>query len=206
MWARAYNKQDLNCEFYDFSEIYSGKDSRGVPWRDRPSFVGSNIIDSGRLTEMTDADLVEGTLREMEEFFTDVRQAKVLHSAVNRVPMAIHRPVVGTEKLRPDQASPVAGLYFGGCWTNTEFPGSMESAARSGFLAADKLSERNGVDTHGGAAQPYTQLPLLGKLVGKLNALPSPIMQLLKTTLSWLTPPFFAVMQRFSREPTRSKL
>merc|ERR1719362_2318726 len=47
MWARTYRKGDLNCEFYDFSEIYTGKDSRGTPWRDRPSFVGSNIIDSG---------------------------------------------------------------------------------------------------------------------------------------------------------------
>jgi len=206
MWARTYNKKDLNCEFYDFSEIYTGKDSKGVNWRDRPSFVGSNIIDSGRLSEMSDAELVEGTLREMEEFFTDVRQAKVLHSAVNRVPMAIHRPVVGTERLRPHQVSPVSGLYFGGCWTFTEFPGSMESAARSGFLAADRLSERNGLDIQGGAAKPYTKLPLAGQLVGKLNALPSPLMQLLKVTLSWLTPPFFAVMQRMSNGASQSKL
>ena len=27
MWARTYNKNDLNCEFYDFSEIYPGKES-----------------------------------------------------------------------------------------------------------------------------------------------------------------------------------
>merc|ERR1712232_466226 len=51
MWARTYSKDDLNCEFYDFSEIYTGSDIHGKPWKERPSFVGSNIIDAGRLPE-----------------------------------------------------------------------------------------------------------------------------------------------------------
>merc|ERR1719401_2069947 len=66
MWARTYSKKDLNCEFYDFSEIYSGSDSRGMLWKDRPSFVGSNIIDADRLKEMSDEEIVEGTLNEMQ--------------------------------------------------------------------------------------------------------------------------------------------
>merc|ERR1740117_2648407 len=79
MWARTYDKKDLNCEFYDFSEIYSGNDAKGVCWRDRPSFVGSNIIDAGRVGEMSDEQILAGTLAEMEEFFAeDVRDAKVL--------------------------------------------------------------------------------------------------------------------------------
>merc|ERR1719161_966357 len=124
MWARTYNKKDLNCEFYDFSEIYTGKDLQGVPWKERHSFIGSNIIDTERLSDLSDQDIVEGTLRELEEFYVDIRQAKVLHSMINRIPMAIHRPVVGTERLRPDQVSPVPDLYFGGCWTKTGFPSS----------------------------------------------------------------------------------
>ena len=139
MWARTYNKEDLNCEFYDFSEIYPGTDKDGKLWKDRPSFIGSNIIDSGRLEDMTDDEVVQRTLREIQETFPVATSAKVLHSVVNRIPMAIHRPVVGTEKLRPDQQSPVKDFYISGCWTRTEFPCSMESAARSGFLAADKL-------------------------------------------------------------------
>lgn len=169
MWARTYDKDDLNCEFYDFSEIYTGTDSRGKLWKDRDSFIGSNIIDSGRLAESTDEELVEGTLKELRERFPLVKEAKVVHSVVNRVPMAIHRPVVGTEKLRPDQASPVAGLFFGGCWTRTEFPASMESAARGGFLAADKLLEASG--KQGGAAVPYGEIALSARMVGALDVL-----------------------------------
>mmetsp|Transcript_53258 Transcript_53258/g.158818 ORF Transcript_53258/g.158818 Transcript_53258/m.158818 type:complete len:514 (-) Transcript_53258:130-1671(-) len=169
MWARTYDRNDLNCEFYDFSEIYTGVDSRGASWRDRPSFVGSNIIDAGRLGALSDEEVVQGTLQEMGEHFPGVREAAVLHSVVNRVPMAIHRPVAGTEKLRPDQASPVEGLYFAGCWTRTHFPSSMESAARAGFLAAERLLERQGVRE--AFAVPYGEIALSARLVGKLDAI-----------------------------------
>mmetsp|Transcript_105120 Transcript_105120/g.307205 ORF Transcript_105120/g.307205 Transcript_105120/m.307205 type:complete len:523 (-) Transcript_105120:249-1817(-) len=206
MWARTYNKKDLNCEFYDFSEIYSGSDAKGVSWRSRPSFVGSNVIDSARVGEMSDEDLLEGTLREMEEFFTDVRQAKVVHWRVNRVPMAIHRPVVGTECLRPDQASPVAGLYFGGCWTRTLFPGSMESAARGGFLAAERLLERRGMGKEGDISLAYTETPLVGRLIGKLEYFPL-LQRMLFGTLSVCTPPFFGVVSRMmGNTPPQSRL
>mmetsp|Transcript_9904 Transcript_9904/g.21007 ORF Transcript_9904/g.21007 Transcript_9904/m.21007 type:complete len:525 (-) Transcript_9904:104-1678(-) len=170
MWARVSNKEDLNCEFYDFSEIYTGNDSNGIPWRERPSFVGSNIIDAGRLDEMSDEALVEGTLREIRDQFEDAKDAEVVHSVVNRVPMAIHRPVVGTERIRPDQRSPVPGLYLAGCWTRTDFPGSMESAARSGFLAAEKLLESQGMAV-GPVAIPYGEIALGSRLVGRLDFL-----------------------------------
>eukprot|EP00931_Biecheleriopsis_adriatica_P063555 TRINITY_DN3850_c0_g1_i1.p1 TRINITY_DN3850_c0_g1~~TRINITY_DN3850_c0_g1_i1.p1 ORF type:complete len:532 (+),score=86.93 TRINITY_DN3850_c0_g1_i1:37-1596(+) len=169
MWARITNEGDLNCEFYDFSEIYTGTDSRGTLWKDRPSFVGSNIIDSGRLGDPSDEEIVEGTLRELRERFPEVEKAKVVHSVVNRVPMAIHRPVVGTEKLRPEQASPVPGLYLAGCWTKTEFPASMESAARGGYLAADRLLEANGQASS--AAVPYGNISLSARMVGALDVL-----------------------------------
>lgn len=193
MWARTYNGKDLNCEFYDFSEIYTGKDSRGTPWKSRPSFVGSNIIDAGRVPEMSDEDLVQGTLRELGERFKAVREAKVLHTVVNRIPMAIHRPVVGTERLRPDQASPVRNLYFGGCWTRTNFPGSMESAARGGFLAAERLLERNG--QAGPVAIPYPDIALTARLVGKFEALRPALLD-----------PMFRAMQRLAGGIPRSRL
>jgi len=195
MWARTYDEKDLNCEFYDFSEIYTGTDSKGTPWRERPSFVGSNIIDSGRLSDMSDEELVEGTLREMEEFYTDIRQAKVVHSVVNRVPMAIVRTVAGTEAKRPDQKSPVPGLYFGGCWTKTGFPYSMESATRGGFLAAEKLlAEHRQPDK---VAIDYPELGAASRAVGLMDSLRPALID-----------PFFKLLIRLSggTTPMHSKL
>lgn len=158
MWARTYNKDDLNCEFYDFSEIYPGSDRSGKPWKQRPSLIGSNIIDSGRLADMTDDEVIERTLREIQESFPLALEAKVLHTVVNRVPMAIHRPVVGTEKLRPEQRSSVRDFYIAGCWTKTDFPCSMESAARSGYLAADKLLQLRGRESRSASSVAHSML------------------------------------------------
>lgn len=158
MWARTYNKDDLNCEFYDFSEIYPGSDGSGKPWKQRPSLIGSNIIDSGRLADMTDDEVIERTLREIQESFPLALEAKVLHTVVNRVPMAIHRPVVGTEKLRPEQRSSVRDFYIAGCWTKTDFPCSMESAARSGYLAADKLLQLRGRESRSASSVAHCML------------------------------------------------
>jgi len=169
MWARTYNKEDLNCEFYDFSQIYPGTDRSGRPWKERPSLIGSNIIDSGRLKNMTDDEVVEKTLQEIQETFPLALEAKIVHTVVNRVPMAIHRPVVGTEKLRPDQLSPVKDFYISGCWTRTDFPCSMESAARSGHLAADKLLQQSGRDSESAIA--YPPISLSARLLGALDIL-----------------------------------
>jgi len=194
MWARTYAKGDLNCEFYDFTEIYTGADSRGMPWKDRPSFIGSNIIDAGRLSDMSDEDLVRRTLAELRESFPDAAGAEVVHSVVNRVPMAIHRPVAGTERLRPEQASPVRGLFLAGCWTRTGFPSSMESAARAGFLAAERLLERAGLPPEA-LAVPYGDIALSARLVGKLDALRPAVLA-----------PLFRALERLSTPAERSRL
>lgn len=193
MWARISDDKNLNCEFYDFSEIYTGLDSKGVEWKKRPSFIGSNIIDSGRLTEMTDDQIVKATIGELSEFLAEVKEAKVLHSVVNRVPMAIHRPVAGTERLRPDQRSQIPGLYFAGCWTKTQFPSSMEAAARSGFMAAERLLETQGITAE--IAISYPQMELGARMLGKLDIL---------RPMVWS--PFFRGLSRLSGGSHVSKL
>lgn len=46
--------------------------------------------------------------------------------------------------LRPGNATPVPGLWLAGDWTATAVPCSMESAARSGALAAEGVAARLG--------------------------------------------------------------
>jgi len=40
------------------------------------------------------------------------------------------------ERGRPAQATGIPGLYLAGDWTRTDWPSTMEGAARSGRLAA----------------------------------------------------------------------
>jgi len=131
-WARAYKQGDLNSDFYDFSNIYRG-------WEDRPSLIGSNIIFSSRLGEMSDEEILAGTLGEIAEFIPEVTEAKVVHSVLNRIPMAVTCPFPGSERRRAPARSPISNLVLAGDWTRTGLPASMESAARSGWIAAEHV-------------------------------------------------------------------
>ena len=51
-WARRYDPTDLNCDFYDMSNINAG-------WKDRPSVITSNIIWSHR-TDGLDSTVTSG--------------------------------------------------------------------------------------------------------------------------------------------------
>ncbi|MDB4993001.1 MAG: amine oxidase [Myxococcaceae bacterium] len=133
-WARAFREQDLNCDFYDLSNIHRG-------WRQRPSVIASNIIYSDRIGKMTDAEIVLRTRDEIAEFLPDARRATVRHAVVNRIPMAIHAPAPGTESLRPTTRTGIEGLLLAGDWIKTDFPASMESAVRSGWMAAEAIAK-----------------------------------------------------------------
>ncbi|HYP26627.1 MAG TPA: FAD-dependent oxidoreductase [Blastocatellia bacterium] len=136
-WARAYSPVDLNCDFYDLTNINHGL-------RDRPSIIASNIIYSHRANNLSDVEIISATVRELEEFLPEVSTAKVLHKVVNRIPMAIHCPHPGTERKRPETHTPLDNLFLAGDWTQTCIPPSMESAVRSGWLAAERVLERAG--------------------------------------------------------------
>lgn len=138
MWARVHRPHDLNCDFYDLSNIHSG-------WRERPSVVASNIIFCERASHMSDDEIVAATRREIEENLASAEGANVTHAVVNRIPMAIHCPFPGTERRRPSWRTAVPGLWIAGDWVQTGLPSCMESAAYSGFRVAEDILAQHGV-------------------------------------------------------------
>jgi len=135
-WARSFDPNDLNLDFYDLSNI-------NPAWRGRPSLVASNIIYSHRAHGFDDAQVVRETVRELAEFLPEAAGAKLVHSAVHRIPMAVHCPFPGTQSARTQVAGD-DGLVVAGDWADTGLPASMESAARSGWLAAEAVLEAEG--------------------------------------------------------------
>ncbi len=136
-WARAYEPNDLNCDFYDFSNIYRNRERRG-------SFIGSNCIYSARASHLSDEEIVAETRRELAEYLPRAASAKLVHSVVNRIPMAIHCPFPGTERLRAPVRTPVRGLFLAGDWIATSLPSSMESASLAGWRAAEAVLDELG--------------------------------------------------------------
>ena len=149
-WAQREGLARLNTDFYDLSNIRRG-------WADRPSVIASNIIYSHRANAMSDAEIIAATQREIAAFVPQAMEARVVHAVVNRIPMAIPCPLPGTESERPAPSATLAGD-----WTRTGLPCSMESAVRSGYLAADALLGSN-------LAQPMRPNDGIAGLVQKLK-------------------------------------
>lgn len=131
-WARTWSPQGLNTDFYDLSHLRT-------QLAGQPSVVACNAIGPQARADWSDDRVVEHTLAEIREFAPAARQARVLHTRVHRIPMAIPQPRPGTEGVRPPNRTAAEGLWLAGDWTETALPCSMESAARSGALAAQGL-------------------------------------------------------------------
>jgi 15-cis-phytoene desaturase len=131
-WARVYDPNDLNCDFYDMSNINRG-------WVGRNSVIMSNCIWCERARHMSDEEIALETRRELAEYLPEAARARLEHYVVNRIPMAIHCPYPGMEQRRPPTRSPVEGFVLAGDWIGTGIPSCMENACMSGWLAAEQV-------------------------------------------------------------------
>jgi zeta-carotene desaturase len=82
---------------------------------------------------------IQQALRELAEFFPRVGEAKLLKTALVKEMHATFGVPPGIDSARPGSASPWPHLFLAGDWTATGWPSTMESAARSGHLAAEAL-------------------------------------------------------------------
>jgi len=83
-------------------------------------------------------------LRELAEFFPAVASAKLLKAALVKEVRATFGVPPGIDAFRPPAASPWPNCLLAGDWTATGWPSTMESAARSGHLAAEAICAERG--------------------------------------------------------------
>lgn len=79
-------------------------------------------------------------LRELAEFFPRVKAARLEDSLVVREVHATFPPLPGLRSRRPGARTRLPNLYLAGDWTDTGWPATMESAVRSGYLAAEAIA------------------------------------------------------------------
>ena len=84
-------------------------------------------------------ELATHIVQELEQIWPRISSAKLLHSRVITEHRAVFSVTPGIEELRPPQQTPIWNLQIAGDWTNTGWPSTMESAVRSGFLAANNI-------------------------------------------------------------------
>ena len=107
-------------------------------------YVQLVVSASRSLVEMPRGDVIALALKELAEFFPAARDAKLEKAHVVKEVRATFSAKPGLESLRPVSRTGVRNLFLAGDWTRSGWPATMEGAVRSGYLAAEAVTEAAG--------------------------------------------------------------
>jgi hypothetical protein len=97
------------------------------------SLVSSGAAD---VLRWTNPQLIETAVAELRDALPRVRDARVVRATVIREPRATFSLAPG-QPARPSTSTEAKGLFLAGDWIDTGLPATIESAVRSGHLAAE---------------------------------------------------------------------
>jgi hydroxysqualene dehydroxylase len=129
------------------SEQFVGLPGRVMQWvfDKRDVFVGGarhlSLVSSGAedVVRKTNDELVAIAHHELIDSMASVRDAALVRATVVREPRATFSLAPGQPR-RPTTRTPIKGFYLAGDWIDTGLPATIESAVRSGHLAADLIT------------------------------------------------------------------
>jgi uncharacterized protein with NAD-binding domain and iron-sulfur cluster len=108
------------------------------------SYVELVVSASKSLVQRSREEILELAARELAEFFPAVKEAKVVKAAVIKEVYATYAIVPGLDQYRPAAKTGWPRIFLAGDWTATDWPATMEGAVRSGYLAAEAVTEAMG--------------------------------------------------------------
>jgi squalene-associated FAD-dependent desaturase len=108
------------------------------------SYMELVVSASKTLVQKSREEILELAQRELAEFFPAVKEAKVVKAAVIKEVYATYAILPGLDQYRPPAKTAWPRLFLAGDWTATEWPATMEGAVRSGYLAAEAITESTG--------------------------------------------------------------
>jgi len=120
---------------------------RTVQWvfnKNDGRYVQVVVSASRSLIEMPRAEVIALAVRELAEFFPLVRGAKLEKAHVVKEVRAVFSARPGLEAQRPPARTAIRNLFLAGDWTRSGWPATMEGAVRSGYLAAEAVTEAAG--------------------------------------------------------------
>ncbi len=123
---------------------------RTVQWfynKDGGRYLMLVVSASRQLTEMGRGEVVDLAVRELAEFLPEARHARLEKAHVVKEMRATFSAAPGLEAHRPANRTPYANFLLAGDWTRTGWPATMEGAVRSGYLAADALTQMRANDS-----------------------------------------------------------
>jgi zeta-carotene desaturase len=119
--------------------------SRWQPQRDPSASYLELVISANReFAALPREEAISRATTQLAEFFPRIKEATLLKSALIKEVRATFGVPPGVDTHRPSAVSPWPNCFLAGDWTATGWPSTMESAARSGYLAAEALCQSQG--------------------------------------------------------------
>jgi zeta-carotene desaturase len=103
------------------------------------SYLELVVSASREFAALSREDAIDLAVRELAEFFPAVQAAKMEKAALVKEVRATFTVPPGIDASRPASVSPWPNCLLAGDWIATGWPSTMESAARSGHLAAEAV-------------------------------------------------------------------
>jgi squalene-associated FAD-dependent desaturase len=99
------------------------------------------VVSASRsLLDMGRGEIIALATRELAEFIPRVSEAKVEKAHVVKEVRATFSAAPGLEQVRPTSPTQFPNFFLAGDWTRSGWPATMEGAVRSGYLAAEAVS------------------------------------------------------------------
>ena len=104
------------------------------------------ISASREVLDRRNDETIRDVLEELSNIWPIVREARLIHARLVTEHKAVISMLPEVDRLRPVQQTPIGNLQLAGDWTQTGWPGTMEGAVRSGYLAAQNVLRQCGRD------------------------------------------------------------
>lgn len=111
------------------------------------SYIELVVSASRSLVERSRQEVLDLALAELSEFFPQVKEAQLVKATVIKEVFATYSILPGLDSYRPPAKTEWPSLFLAGDWTATGWPATMEGAVRSGYLAAEAITETAGQTT-----------------------------------------------------------
>ncbi len=109
-----------------------------------PQYIQLVVSASRGLLTMRQDEILSMALRELHELFPLSRKAELVKSIVVKEAKATVSLQPGLDPLRLGARTPFENFFLAGDWTATGWPPTMEGAVRSGYRAAELVTEAAG--------------------------------------------------------------
>ena len=120
---------------------------RTMQWmfnKDSGRYLQLVVSASRDLTNLSRKEIIDIAIGDLRLYFPRVHDAKLVKAHVIKEQRATFSAAPETESLRPTTDSGVPNVFLAGDWTRTGWPATMEGAVRSGYLAAEGVTEAAG--------------------------------------------------------------